>query len=415
MPRWAIFLAWFGIWGTMLGAGPTARTKLYADESKAKDAELFESQESAEDKNKPVTEESVPAPEGDTESLLEKIDIAGQVFNDSESTPRELATQAFLIKKAAEKVVADSAASQGQKELALMYAITYLNAASQFDPQLFRAHFNALIDRVIKEFAGTKPASLAEAYRVMYDRIDKLEPDTDLLPILTDYQQRYPQSDFSPQLFERYADRLAMENRTEEAMAALRKALATFENNANAAKRFTLLLNTYKRQLEMLGKPMTLSGPTVAGGLFDIQGLRGNVVMLIFWSEGSPFSQVEMANALKVYQKYRFQGLDVVGINVTDDKDAIIGVVKQRKLPWQQVFVEDPAKRGPSNPIVAKYLVIRLPTIIVIDREGKIAAVGIRGEKTMGEVCANLLKPKESEAAASTDGATTKTDEPAKP
>ena len=57
------------------------------------------------------------------------------------------------------------------------------------------------------------------------------------------------------------------------------------------------------------------------GGRIKLSDLRGKIVWLCFWRVGCPPCREEMPHLQSLYTKYRDQGLAVVGVNVSDDRE----------------------------------------------------------------------------------------------
>jgi peroxiredoxin len=89
----------------------------------------------------------------------------------------------------------------------------------------------------------------------------------------------------------------------------------------------------------------------------------------------------ELPDVKQVYEKFHDQGFDVVGISLDDDKEKLADFLDKRKLPWVTLFDLDPAKQGWDGAAMTKQFAIEeLPTMLLVDRAGKIVSISARGE-----------------------------------
>ncbi len=115
---------------------------------------------------------------------------------------------------------------------------------------------------------------------------------------------------------------------------------------------------------------------------------RGKAVLLNFWATWCGPCKLEIPWFIEFQNKYRSQGLAVVGVSMDEDGWKVI-------TPYvQKVGMNYPVLLG--NEDVAKRYggVDGLPTTFLIDRTGKIAAMhtGIVGKNTYEEEILQLLK-----------------------
>ncbi len=103
---------------------------------------------------------------------------------------------------------------------------------------------------------------------------------------------------------------------------------------------------------------------------------EGKVVLLDFWTTWCAPCKKELPVLEKLHQEFRAKGLVVVGVNVGDDAQAIAKYRTAAGLtyPSLQLTAEDDLLKSLS--------VNAYPTVILIDREGKIALydIGAKGE-----------------------------------
>jgi thiol-disulfide isomerase/thioredoxin len=124
---------------------------------------------------------------------------------------------------------------------------------------------------------------------------------------------------------------------------------------------------------------------TPEGKPLSLADFKGKVVILDFWATWCGPCLSSMPGLEKLYQKVKDQNVEVLSLNVYDDKDSFAEwVAANRGTKYNFTFAFDPAEKGaPESVAGQKYNVPGLPTLYLIDREGKVAAafVGAQEEK----------------------------------
>jgi thiol-disulfide isomerase/thioredoxin/protein-disulfide isomerase len=145
--------------------------------------------------------------------------------------------------------------------------------------------------------------------------------------------------------------------------------------------------------LLQLGKVVDLSGPTVSGPSLQLKSLRGQPVLLEFWASWCHFCQGEMPNVLKTYDNYHADGLQIVGISLDNNKDDLVKFVGDHKIAWPQIFFDQQGQRGWDNPLAKSFGVQSVPTIVLLDRDGRVVGANLRGNDIAASVARLLGKP----------------------
>jgi thiol-disulfide isomerase/thioredoxin len=116
-----------------------------------------------------------------------------------------------------------------------------------------------------------------------------------------------------------------------------------------------------------------LQGKTLDGGQLDTADFKGEVVVLNVWGSWCAPCRAEAKNFVKVAEETKDQGVQFVGINTRDTStQPALAFEKEEGIEYPSLY--DPTGRlllrfekGTLNPQA-------IPTTLVIDREGKIAA-----------------------------------------
>lgn len=112
-----------------------------------------------------------------------------------------------------------------------------------------------------------------------------------------------------------------------------------------------------------------ITGELLDGGRYELAGERGQVVVINFWGSWCAPCRAEIDDLEETYQATRDQGVVFLGVNVRDDRDKAKAFHSGR-TSYPSIF--DPAGRTALDFDVPPNAV---PSTIILDREGRIAAV----------------------------------------
>ena len=129
----------------------------------------------------------------------------------------------------------------------------------------------------------------------------------------------------------------------------------------------------------------------LTGGTVALNELQGQVVALRFWADWCPFCRREMRELEPVYQQLREQGLEILAVNVGQDRSRVERFV-------DRVGYSYPTLLDPDSAIARRYGVIAIPVTFFIDREGIVRGriLGESDAATFEGMAAPLLNPGES-------------------
>ncbi|WP_010582831.1 TlpA family protein disulfide reductase [Schlesneria paludicola] len=168
-----------------------------------------------------------------------------------------------------------------------------------------------------------------------------------------------------------------------EASAALCERLGNLLVDASEPRMKSLasIFRGKAARLRLPGGTLELSGKLIDGGDLDWASYRGKVVLIDFWATWCRPCLAELPNVEASFAMHHKRGFEIIGISLDSDRKALQKFLDKKPLPWVQMFEEPPAGAdGWQHPMAEKYGISQIPATILVDQQGKVAALDLRGE-----------------------------------
>ena len=109
---------------------------------------------------------------------------------------------------------------------------------------------------------------------------------------------------------------------------------------------------------------------TIDGKTFQLSKLKGRTVVLDFWASWCPDCRKDAPEVVRMQQEYGPQGVEFVGVSMDTDVEAWRKACEKYGIRYTQV---SELKKFKETDIAKAYGVKWIPSMVVIDRDGKVA------------------------------------------
>jgi thiol-disulfide isomerase/thioredoxin len=118
--------------------------------------------------------------------------------------------------------------------------------------------------------------------------------------------------------------------------------------------------------------------PTPKGDTIKLSSTRGSIVLLDFWASWCAPCRMENPNLVKAYNLYNTKGFKIFQVSLDKSRDAWIKGIQDDQLgSW--IHVSD--VQYWNSIVVPLYKIESIPCNFLLDKDGRIIATNLRGEK----------------------------------
>ena len=203
------------------------------------------------------------------------------------------------------------------------------------------------VDQLIDRFKGVmNPENLQDQLTLSY-LLKQANRDEDVLQLFKNLEAQYP-----------------------EKRSLSRRIAMIYEELGNTELAMEYL-SKIKPTLTLLGKPVPdFSATDLDGKHISLQQYRGKVVLLDFWAVWNSFCISDILNVKKIYNTYKDQEFDVIGVNLDTDEMKLRDYLEENQIQWRQIFTGQERQ----SPLAQQYDIRSIPVRCLIDREGNLIA-----------------------------------------
>lgn len=285
--------------------------------------------------------------------------------------PPEQMDQIFLkmVDKITTQIENHKDATEVQKNEARKIRLMTFFQMAQQDPEAYGKQFDDYAAAILKEHPKSDAAALAQGMLIAKRVNGKPRmPAKELVEQVNAFTKQFPDSPVNIQVYALASDYLTRTGDLDDAKALLKSGIEKFTKMPGEAIQG---LQAKLDRLEMVGKPFELSGELVDGQSFNIDSLKGKVVLVDFWATWCPPCVASMPSLKKLYKEYHDKGFEVVGVSLDEDKDTLSSFLTEQEIPWPQIF------DGESNTLARKYQIEAVPSMFLVGRDGKLKTLDV--------------------------------------
>jgi thiol-disulfide isomerase/thioredoxin len=167
------------------------------------------------------------------------------------------------------------------------------------------------------------------------------------------------------------------------------KVLKALQEKIPASSYTTQLANSisqYKQQFDLQNKQNQVLGngaemPDIKlknpeGKEIALSSLRGKLVLVDFWASWCGPCRKENPNVVKLYNAYKSKGFEIYSVSLDDEEDKWIKAIQKDGLAW--IHVSDLG--GWNSSVCSQFNISSIPFTILVSKDGKIIAKGLRGK-----------------------------------
>ena len=144
-----------------------------------------------------------------------------------------------------------------------------------------------------------------------------------------------------------------------------------------------------KTRLSAIGHSISLAGKlanNANAGNFDLASLKGKKVVLVqYWATWCPTCKTDMPLLKELRNKYK--DFEVIGVNLDNNKQDMLSFLGENDPRWPQLYEDG----GLESRYAVEMGIQTLPTMLLIDKQGKVVDRNIRAQGLEGEI-QKLLK-----------------------
>lgn len=129
----------------------------------------------------------------------------------------------------------------------------------------------------------------------------------------------------------------------------------------------------------VVGDQPEIAGPTLKGGSGNLADRKGYPTIVVFWASWCGHCKREIPMLVDLYKQHQEQGLRVLGVNVDRDTAKAKEACDRWQVPFPNIHFPSDGTEKFKDPLSKRYEVRGIPAVYLLDRDGTVVHVGLRG------------------------------------
>lgn len=142
------------------------------------------------------------------------------------------------------------------------------------------------------------------------------------------------------------------------------------EPGAATTREVQTAIEATRARQEIIGQPFDPDLPSVSGSRLSLQEYRGKVVLIPFWGMGIPLS-LQPIPVLQALKENNADQVAIVGVNLDSEDAAVQTFSEENKIGFPSFRLAS----DPSSSIPRDFGMVSMPFVVILDTEGKVAAI----------------------------------------
>lgn len=119
------------------------------------------------------------------------------------------------------------------------------------------------------------------------------------------------------------------------------------------------------------------------GRRWSLGDLRGRVVLIDFWATWCAPCLAEIPNLQALRARYPRERFEILGVSLdATSRRSLISFLNRHRMDWPQIH----QPRGYGSELARLFRIDQLPVTVLVDRNGSVSAVHLRGEALAARV-----------------------------
>ncbi len=200
------------------------------------------------------------------------------------------------------------------------------------------------------------------------------QKDREAVDFIIKFSKENSSSVVTPYIAYRYFSMLVSFNNSD-----LTNVLNSLDNQLNNTEVYKLYANwVNQRVLVEIGKPaIDFTMNNTVGNPISLFSINTQYLLIDFWSSKCGPCRKENPHLIKLYNKYKNNGFEILGVSFDDKREEWIAAIKKDKINWLQIS----SLTGWDNQARNIYGIEYIPQNVLIDKKGIIIAKNLNHVK----------------------------------
>lgn len=304
-------------------------------------------------------------------SDLEKLDQEAAKAATPEEQNRYTNRRAELLEQIAAAAKGGDERAMWLRQLADMISAAVQSGTCSDGAERLRTLFEKVqksdADKHLAAYIKFRQLTAANALSMQAPKADYAKLQTEWMKTLEQYIADYPTASETAEAMLQLAISQEFAGQEDEALKWYARIVKESADSPAAKKAAGA-----QTRLGSVGKVISLVGKSPVGSPVELAKYRGKVVLIQYWATWSGPARADMATLKELWNKYG-RSLAIIGVNLDDSVKDLNAYLAENPLPWPQIYEEGGLDSRPANVLG----ILTVPTMIVVDQQGKVVNRGI--------------------------------------